>query len=407
VLPNAAGSVSGGLVTSAAMELSPMAQLKFKLMANGISVRDEARDAWRARYGGPLTLAEYATTSGVALVLPGGVYVNAPLVDGGLEEAELGLAGDQFAVRTQCTEVPVEVVPVPAYHSRIQADVLNGTTQPYTNYGVTHTDRCRVSPISGCAWKCHFCDLPYEFAYRKRHEDNLLEVINAAEDDPIAPARHVLISGGTPRAPIRGRAGRPESNDEAWLDHVFEHLAERSPLPVDVMMPPRRDPRHPEWLRSVGVNMVSINLEVSDPGRARSIAPAKARLGRDYTLAYIERAVEAFGVGQVQSLVVFGRAIEPMESTLRGVRDLVERGCMPVLSPFRPHHLTPLSGSPGATYDEMVEAYLSTLDICSQVDNGVQPGPRCIPCHHNTATVPDGGSFYCDVDADLTSPVCC
>jgi hypothetical protein len=380
-------------------------QLKFRLLTEGIRLRDDARALLAERFDGPITLAEYATTSGVSVVLPGDLYVNAPLEeDEGL--AALGRDGDAFAVFHERRQVPVDVIPVPAFQDRTQHDVFEGDEQPYTNYGVTHTDRCRVSPIGGCAWKCHFCDLPYEFSYRKKHEENLLEVIRAAEVDPLVPARHVLVSGGTPRAPMPARDGRPPSDDETWIDGVYAHLAAHSPLPVDVMMPPRGDLGHPAWLRSAGINMVSINLEVSDPERARKIAPVKSRLGRDHTMAYIERAVEAFDVGFVQSLVVFGAAIEPMESTLQGVRDLVERGCIPVLSAFRPHHLTPLASEPAATYQETLEVYQRTLEICDEIDNGVRPGPRCVPCHHNTATVSDGSSFYVGLEGDLTSRGC-
>ena len=228
-------------------------------------------------------------------MLPGDLYVNAPLAQSE-DVPELRFAGDAFFV-SAATDVPVEVVPVPTFHDRTMTDRFDGTTQPYTNYGVTHTDRCRVSPIGGCAWKCKFCDLPYEFSYRKKHEENLLEVIRAALVDPQAPARHVLISGGTPRAPRAARGSRPAVNDEDWIDGVFAYLAKHSPLPVDVMMPPRKDLSHPQRMRSLGINMLSINLEVSDPDAAKRIAPAKAKVGRQHTLDYIERAVEAFGPG--------------------------------------------------------------------------------------------------------------
>jgi hypothetical protein len=384
---------------------TPEELLKFRLLADGVRVSEEARDAWRERYEGPLTLAEYATTSGVSLVLPGQLYVNAPLGEGD-DLAELRFGDGTFLVSYGGRDVAVGVIPVPAFHTRTQIDAFTGTEQPYTNFGVTHTDRVRVSPIGGCAWKCKFCDLPYEFTYRKKHEENLLQVIFAARDDPVAPARHVLISGGTPRAPVPDREGRPGSNDEEWLDGVFSYLAERSPLPVDVMMPPRRDAGHPARLHAAGINAVSINLEISDPQRARRLAPAKAKLGREYSLNYVAGAVEAFGVGFVQSLLVFGAAIEPLESTLRGVQDLVDRGCIPVLSGFRPHHLTPLADAPAATYEEMVEVYQRTLEICERAGTGVRPGPRCIPCHHNTVTVPDGSPFYVSLDGDLSGRGC-
>lgn len=384
---------------------TPEQHLKLRLLANGLRVAEPARRAWAERFAGPLTLAEYATTSGVSIALEGAIYVNAPLTNDDAAPA-LAFDGDGFCVVADGRETAAEVVPVPAFHNHEQVDRLDGTVQPYTRFGITHTDRVRVSPIEGCAWKCHFCDLPYEYGYRRKHEEDLLEVIKAAERDELAPARHVLISGGTPRAPMPARPGRPARDDEAWIDGVFAHLATHSPLPVSVMMPPRRELGHPEWLRSVGVESVSINLEVSDEGHARRIAPAKAKVGRKHTLDYIERAVEAFGIGAVQSLVVLGSAIEPLESTLRGVQDLVDRGCIPVLSPFRPHHLTPLASAPAATYDEMAAAYHRTVDICARAGNGVLPGPRCVPCHHNTVTFPDDRPFYVGVEDDLSEHRC-
>lgn len=385
-------------------DLSAAELLKFRLLANGIQVSQDAGIAWRERFRGPLTLGEYATTAGVGLVIADDLYVNAPVDNGAV--AVLALVDECFVVVDGDIAVEVGVVPVPAYHGRTQIDIIDDSVQPYTSYGVTHTDRCRVSPIAGCAWKCHFCDLPYEFRYRKRHEENLLEVIRAAEGDELSPARHVLVSGGTPRAPMSARAGRPARNDEAWIDDVYAFLAQHSPLPVDVMMPPRRDRGYPAWLRSTGVNMMSINLEISDPARAREIASAKSRVGRQHTLDYIEAAVEAFGIGFVQSLVVVGCAIEPIESTLRGVQDLVDRGCIPVLSPFRPHHLTPLADAPAATLEEILSVFLATREICHSSGNRVRPGPRCIACHHNTATVPDGTTFYFGPEDDLTDRRC-
>lgn len=364
--------------------------LKFRLLTDGLSISEGASEAWSEMFLGPMTLAEYATTGGVAIVLPGERYVNAPIAERE-DVAELRFEDDQFVIRDERHTIPVRAIPVPAFHGGSQIDKLDGAERPHTAYGVTHTDRCRVSPIAGCAWRCKFCDLPYEFKYRKRHVDNLLAVITAALDDPQAPARHALISGGTPR---RGA-------DEAWMDDVFAYLAESSPMPVDVMMSPRRDLTHPEWLQSVGINTLSINLEVSDPNRAKQLAPAKSVLGRDHYLAYIERAVEAFGVGRVQSLLVVGSSIEPEESTLQGVQDLVDRGCIPVISPFRADPATPMRNLPSATFDEVMSVFLATVEICDRTDTGVWPGPRCIPCHHNTVTVADESDFFVDAEANL------
>jgi hypothetical protein len=151
--------------------------------------------------------------------------------------------------------------------------------------------------------------------------------------------------------------------------------------------------------------MLSVNLEISDPQRARRITPNKARLfGRETYLNYVEAAVEAFGVGQVQSLMVFGESIESIDSTLEGVRDLAARGCVPVLSPFRPDASTPLgrSGAAPPTIAEMRRIWHAASEICSAAGTGVKPGPRCVPCQHNTVTFSDGSDFYVPLGGDLT-----
>lgn len=372
--------------------MRPLDLLKLRLLADGVRVSPEAATAWRERFSGPMTLAEYATTSGVALVLPGGLYANAPLAgpDADADGAVLRFDGAHFLVEHRGESVAIDVIPVPGFHDRTY-EREDGEQVPLTRLGVTHTDRCRVSPVEGCAWNCAFCDLPFEFPkYVRKEREQLLDLIELAVRDPQAPARHVLVSGGTP-GPIH----------ESWIDDVYAFLARESPVPVDVMMPPRDDPRYPVKLAAMGVNAVSINMEVSDPARARQVIPRKSRrYGREYVLDYIATAVEAFGVGQVQSLMVFGSAIESSEATLRGVRDLVDRGCIPVLSAFRPHHLTPLRDAPAASFDEMVRVYEATLKICTAADNGILPGPRCVPCQHNTVTVPIDGDFYIGPDDD-------
>ncbi len=377
------------------MTLGTEEELKLYILSHGVSITSRAEQAWLDRFGGPLTLSEYASTSGICFYTAGDVWINAPFIESFTEgtEAVFDFVDDTFSVASHGQVTPVTVVPVPRYHESWWTDERDGQNYRYTNIGVTHTDRVRISPVEGCHWRCTFCDLPYEFKYRTKPLPEMVKVVELAVVDT-PPARHVLISGGT-----------PSPDDEAWLDDVYAKVAAASPIPVDVMMPARHDFGYPKWLRSAGVNMISVNLEVSDPERARRITPNKARLfGRQHYLDYIEAAVDAFGVGFVQSLMVFGPAVESLESTLQGVEDLARRGCIPVLSPFRPDASTPLGrrGAPPPTVEDMRVMWERSLDICDQAGTGVKPGPRCIPCHHNTVTFPDGTDFYVPLDGDLT-----
>lgn len=365
-------------------------KLKLYVLAHGMQVDPAAEQLWQRIYEGPLSLSEYPSTSGIALYTEDDIYVNAPFRETFTLGSEVTFAADEggFVLRYRGEVFPVKVIPVPSFHKENYLDE-SGQAWPYTDIGVTHTDRCRISPIVGCASVCTFCDL-YLMTYRKKPLADMLRTVELGIHDPQAPARHFLISGGTPR---------PE--DETWIDDVYAAIAAASPIPVDVMLQARADLNHPKWLRSVGINMLSINIEVFDPARARRIIPTKfRRVGIDHYLRYIERAVEAFGVGFVQSLIVFGSAIEPIESTIQGVRELVKRGCMPVLSPFRPDPTTPMGKQPPASLEEMRRLYEATMEICEQENTGVWPGPRCIPCQHNTLAFPIN-DFYVPLDGDL------
>ncbi|HEX4959359.1 MAG TPA: radical SAM protein [Thermoanaerobaculia bacterium] len=361
--------------------LDPVQLLKLRLMAEGLAVSPRARASLAGR---PLTLADYATTSGISLVLDGDIWVNAPLQDHNpnfVSEASphvLDLEEDGYVVRSQGRSFPARPIPVPDYDCE-----TNSSEEPYTSYAITHTDRVRISPIEGCGMVCTFCDLPYEFRYRRKRIDGLVDSVQRAIDDKALPAKHVLISGGTPKW---------EKSEVEFMQTVYLTVAERFPsFPVDIMMVPLPGLLELETLRAGGIHGLSINLEIYNQEIARKVMRPKYEMGLQYYLDFIEEAVAAFGPGRVRSLLIVG--LEPPEDTLKAVRELASRGCDPVLSPFRPDPVTPLKNHPVPTVELLERVYLESLEIVSAYST-VKLGPRCIPCHHNTLTFPDGSDAY-------------
>jgi len=280
-----------------------------------------------------------------------------------------------FSIRSGGEAVPAWPLPVPDYH-----DQLNPSEEKYTSYAITHTDRVRISPIKGCGMVCKFCDLPYDHRYRRKRIDGLIESVQRALDDEALPARHVLISGGTPK-----------EEDVDYLRTVYRSVAEAFPSRrVDIMMVPVPGLLDPRSLHDEGIEGLSINIEIYNRQIAYSLMRQKYDLGIEYYLDFIEKAVTVFGPGKVRSLMVAG--IEPPEDTLQAVRELAARGCDPVLSPFRPDPSTPMSHHPVPSADLLERLYGESLEIISRYS--VKLGPRCIPCQHNTLTFPDGSSDY-------------
>jgi hypothetical protein len=208
----------------------------------------------------------------------------------------------------------------------------------------------------------------------------LLEAGRKAMADPILPARHFLISGGT-----------PGPRDYAYLHDTYLALIEGlRPAPVDIMMAPLPELFDLEALDAAGLQQISVNVEVWDAQLAKRLMPEKEQKGRTFYLDFLARAVKALGAGRVRSILLVG--LEPIEQTLAGVAELARIGCIPVLSPFRPDPSTVLAHHPAPTAEMLIQVYLESAEIVSRM--GGHLGPSCIPCSHNTMTLAGGSSFY-------------
>lgn len=352
-------------------------KLKISLMSHGIQITPAAREVLIGDKDQPLSMGDYVTTSGLVLVLPGDIYVNANYKEEFCKRSEniLDFAGG-LIIRTPNLQTEVQCLPVPSYYNKKLS-----TGRPVTDVIVTHADRMRISPIRGCANQCQFCDMGTSFSYLKAGIDEIVEALDIALDDQHLTPRHLLISGGS-----------PEKGDEEYLDIVYKRIIKRSPVPVDVMLAPREDDGILEKLIQWGCEGLSINLEINRDELAKQIMPEKYRMGNDTYMKFIQKAVNIFGRGKVRSSIILG--LEDAESTLNGVRQLARLGCDPVLSPFKPLKNTGLENvlPPPTEFQEYV--YNESEIIVREYD--VLLGPRCIPCQHNTLTFPkeEKGYFF-------------
>jgi len=346
--------------------------LKLEILERGIDVSDAAAAALAAP-DQPFVVHDYATTGGLTIVIGDDVWVNAPVEYWFCDRpvATLTLDDEGFVLVGEGVREPVRVMPLPGYLA---------SEHPPRGL-MTHADRIRISPIDGCAYACVFCDW-HDVPYQTLAVETLLDGLRIAAADSALPPRHVLISGGTPRA-----------GDHAFLASVYRQVIAESPLPVDVMLAPRDGHALLNEIAEAGVHGLSINLEIFDDDTSARLCPNKHHTGRDGYGDFISHAVSLLGghgSGRVRSLLLCG--LEPAESTLEGVRFLASLGCDPVLSPFRPAEGTPLSDVRPPSADELEALYLAAISIVDEY--GVRLGPRCIPCQHNTVTFPDGSDAY-------------
>lgn len=369
-------------------DLEAAQRLKVHLMTDGLFVSPGTKAALVESEDIPITLADYASTSGITLKLPSDTWVNAPISEFNPNFVEtpansLAVEDGKLYVVNGDDAYEAEFIPVPAYHDKTLKD-----GSPVKWIAVTHSDRVRLSPIKGCAIQCDFCDIPFdkapdEPAYRgQKIINNILEATGVALQDPVLPAQHVLISGGTPR-----------KSDYGYENEVYERMVAENPdVDIDIMMVPMPGLLNIKRLGEIGIHGLSINLELWNKDIALATMRSKAKASRELYLDFIGKAAEQFGAGRVRSLLMVG--IEPIEDTLRGVEALAKRGCDPVLSPFRPDPITPMRDMKPSTADELLKVWQRSQEIVGRYE-GVKLGPRCIPCMHNTLTfADDSGDYY-------------
>jgi hypothetical protein len=354
------------------------------LLAEGMEIAPAARRALReATSEGELTPADYASTSGLILELDDDVWVNAPINDYNPNFVAnsrfiLDYSADGFWVHGAGLASRAAFWPPPSYHGHAER------FGPLNNFVVTHGDRARLSPVRGCAMTCTFCNIPYDDpldVYGAKPVDALLEAARIAISDPRQPAHHLLISGGTPKRP-----------DFGFMQEVYRSVLTEFPqTPVDIMMVPLPGLLDLPLLDKLGLNEISVNIEVFSEAQAKEVMRHKYNQGLDFYLDFIEQAAEALGPGRVRSMLMVG--LEPMEMTLAGVAAIAERGGVPVLSPFRPDPATPLRDRKPAGAADLEETYLRAADIAAS--RRAVLGPDCPPCTHNTLSfVPPGSAYH-------------
>lgn len=355
------------------MKLTEAQRLKFEVLASGIKITERCEtylaEANRSR---PLTPADYASTTGLILALEDDVWVNAPVAahnpnfvtDPGFT---LDIDDHGCTLKGEGLSSGADVWLPPAYHGD-----LAPWGRPWNDFVFTHGDRARLAPIGGCAMACKFCNLPYEDPYVTKPIDQLVEAVRMAVADPVQPARHLLISGGTPRP-----------DDIGYLRDVYRQLLEAFPdLEVDIMMAPVDGLLDLAELHGLGLHQLSINIEVFDVETARILMPHKYRQGLHHYLSYIERAAGIFGPGRVRSMLMVG--LEDEDRTLTGVRAILDAGGVPVLSPFRPDPATPLRGRTPPDAATLARVHCAAHELAAAA--GSTLGPDCGPCTHNTLT---------------------
>lgn len=363
-------------------EVRNLARLKFGLITRGVRI-DPAAEGLMTGGKTPIRTRS-GVSGGMDLVLPHGVHVVAP-------HAEPHVAESPFILRNRGGRLALDehdgwsgdigLVARPAfYHQSLQdGSPVNSVGQ------LCSPDRLCIGMTRHCVfWKkerrCTFCTIGSNVAAEHREKTivNIVETVRIAASDPIQPARHILIGGGTPNDEDRGAVFAAEVS--AAIKAVID-------IPIYVMIAPPSDLDDVRRLHDAGVDELGMNVEFFSRDALERHTPGKLELvGQEHHYRALERAVDVFGPINTRSIAIVG--IEPAAETIAGAARLAGMGVMPILSPFQPLAGSMLGAERGFTPQQYVDVWDASRDAVEAQDMPL--GPTCRCCQNNVLAMPFG-----------------
>jgi hypothetical protein len=252
---------------------------------------------------------------------------------------------------------------------------------PYSEIAYLSTDRLRVHHTNQCLFKregasCQFCDLVMD----ENRKDIPLEDIQEVVDEYCKhysdlELRHFLVGGQS-------------AEDDVARDKVvkiIEILRNTAPTKKIYAMVLPYDLDAIIMMRDAGLDELAFNIELFDDKLAEKYMPGKSRIKRDdYFDALINATCCLINPEQVRSMVIVG--LEPIESTINGIKKLAEAGVQPMLSVFRPLSSTKLKDVVPPPMRRLYELFHLATNICKE--NRLSLGPKCSYCQNNTLSLP-------------------
>jgi radical SAM protein (TIGR04043 family) len=260
-------------------------------------------------------------------------------------------------------------------------DLTTDDGVPYWKIALLHLDSLASTVVQHCTYwgnsdQCTFCGIGLSLdagrTIARKTPEQLAEVAVAARD--LDGAVDATLTTGSTRGPDRGAL---------YVARCGAAVKQASGLPVEVQFEPPDDLDVIDQVAALGIDSVGIHIETFDPDVLARVAPGKARTGIEAYFTAWERAVAAFGEGQVSTYVILGMGEDP-DVVVEGCKRAVDLGVYPFVVPLRP-----VAGSlmgdwtaPPRSYTEPV--YRRVLHYMTQRGMGVTTAKagcaRCQAC---------------------------
>lgn len=336
------------------MKINP-GRLKLELLCHGVEidesihVDEEARKIVRTRAG---------LGSGIEMILPDDLWVNAPVNEGFVKKTPYRLIkdGSNFYVAKGHTNLSrFKFAPEANFHFKKTSDGV-----PMRMIGTLQGGYLAIFPSPVCGfWKmgenCKFCSTGLNVGKNEaaiKSVEQVREVVRAAFDEGLAQFVHLNIGlmGG-------------EDRGIKFLEPYVKAIKEEVDTFVGVQSTPPKDDKWIDYAYAYGVDSMSSNFEIYDPKLFAKICPGKHKLiGQKRFFEFMEHCVDVFPNGAAAGEIIAG--LEPTKSTLDCIDYITGVGALPIVCVFRPLTGTAFEKKPSPAVKDMAKVFAHTYKAC-------------------------------------------
>jgi hypothetical protein len=296
--------------------------------------------------------------------LPSGHFCSIPVGQPYTEESTFLLHEDQDGFHLSCAgeEQEIELVEAPSFYSKI---TRSGARMG--SFASLHDKLLILNPLLGCGFfaerglACQYCQydsMLNEAEPPLRDSLDLVEVVRAALDEREVDTVY-LYNGYAPGSDAGLARLVPV------IDLLRRHLGHRQ-IALETVAP--ADVSVIDELYAAGLDIFVCNLELHDEEKFAEVCPGKQKHGGQKVIwAALAHARQVFRDGAVVSHLIPG--LEPLESTMAGMKELITRGIVPLLVPFRPLPGTVLENRDLPSLDDVEQALLVQYELLA--DSGI------------------------------------
>jgi biotin synthase-related radical SAM superfamily protein len=227
--------------------------------------------------------------------------------------------------------------------------------------------------------QCLFCNLvatstTYDSVLRKKDSDDIGEVAKAAFSE--GRVRHVLLTGGCFN----------HQKEIEVVSSIVKSIKEHtgfSAVPGTILPSPPRNIEEIQKYHDSGIKAIGFSMEIWDEKLFQAICPGKAKsVSHEAFVNSIRNAVKVFGEGNVYGVFVMG--LEPKETFLEGIRELVGFGANVVPFVWSPNPGSKLSGHRAPTSKWYIDTITEAAEIVKEAKVPAGTENHCYKCDGNS-----------------------